>query len=115
VDEKHLRLCMFLPGGESLDTGNNDLHRSRRRLCAGVHYRSPIMGIAGVYDAVFVALADGHVDAIRPNALEVWNFDTEGTITTPPVIVDGAVCVGNANDNLCAFTVRENPVVAPSP
>ena len=69
-----------------------------------MRYGSPIMGIATVFDAVFVTCANGQVDALRAYGLKAWDFNTEGSITTPPVIVDGAVYVGNANGNLYAFT-----------
>jgi len=67
------------------------------------HYDAPVTGLAAVSDAVFVTSGTG-LDAIRPDGLQGWAYDTGGSITAAPAIDDGAVYVGNANGNLFAFT-----------
>jgi eukaryotic-like serine/threonine-protein kinase len=69
-----------------------------------LHYGSPVMGIATVLKAVFITCANGKFDAARTYGQTGEGFDTSAPITTAPVVVDGAVYVGNSNGNLYAVT-----------
>ena len=69
-----------------------------------LRYGSPILGIATVLKAVFVTSANGELSFARNYGQKGAGFDTQGSITTPPVVVDGAAYVGNSNGSFYAVT-----------
>jgi outer membrane protein assembly factor BamB len=74
------------------------------KVSSTLRYGSPVVGIATVLKAVFITCADGKFDAARTYGQTGEGFDTSGPITTGPVVVDGAVYVGNSNGNFYAVT-----------
>ena len=80
------------------------LKASSGKVSSTLRYGSPVMGIATVLKAVFITCADGNFDAARTYGQTGEGFDTSGPITTAPVVVDGAVYVGNSNGDLYAVT-----------
>ena len=81
----------------ALASANGDLRST-------LHYGSPILGIATVLKAVFITCANGNFDAARNYGQTGEGFSTGTSITTPPVVVDGAVYVGNSSGNFYAVT-----------
>jgi len=74
---------------------------------AAIYGNSAITGISGVTKTQFVANASGLVAAMRVSGKESWNawsYQTGGTVSQPPAILNGTVYVGSSDGNLYAFT-----------
>jgi outer membrane protein assembly factor BamB len=69
-----------------------------------LRYGSPIVGIATVLKAVFLTSANGELSFARNYGQKGAGFNTQGSITTPPVVVDGAAYVGNSSGSFYAVT-----------
>jgi outer membrane protein assembly factor BamB len=61
------------------------------------------IGLAAASGPLFATCGDGEVVAIQPWGEIVWDYHTNGSMTTPPAVVDSTVLVGNIND-VYAFT-----------
>ncbi len=69
-----------------------------------LHYGSPIVGIATVLKAVFITCANGNFNTARNYGQTGEGFNTGASITTAPVVVNGAVYVGNSIGDFYAVT-----------
>jgi outer membrane protein assembly factor BamB len=67
---------------------------------------SGVIGVAFVNGIIVATLANGKVVAARPQASYLaWSWQSPGSFSSAPAIVNGVVYVTSQNDNLYAFAV----------
>ena len=85
-------------------------------LAPSAFENSPVVGVASVLGDSFALTSSGLAGMTRINAgvpFVAWKFHTQGSLSTVPAIVDGAVFIGAGDGNLYAFTPHGvNPVPA---
>lgn len=70
-----------------------------------LNFGSAITGVAAVRGVALIETAKGVIGSARTYTdLDVWQYQTAGSLFTSPVIVDGAVYVGASDGHLYAFT-----------
>jgi outer membrane protein assembly factor BamB len=81
---------------------------------AAVNYKitfsGSVTGIAAAKGVVVAELSSGLITAARAYSdLDVWRYQTAGSLTTSPVVQDGTVYVGAGDGHLYAFTSYGQP------
>jgi outer membrane protein assembly factor BamB len=70
-----------------------------------VAFNHPIVGVVACRGVAIITTSTGLAGGSRTYSdLRVWGFQTGGAITSPPVVVDGAVYVGSGDGKLYSFT-----------
>jgi outer membrane protein assembly factor BamB len=99
------------PGGNELligsDDGNiYDLEKSNGSLVWDLPIGEPVIGVATVHSVVIYDTSSGIIGAARSEERPeyMWQFQTAGSLNSPPAIVDAAVYVGAGDWNLYGFT-----------